>query len=44
MVSPGGRAYRRILSEEAHRPEATMDVLRRALAVTERPAILQAAE
>jgi tRNA-dihydrouridine synthase A len=41
---PGGRAYRRILSEEAHRPEATMDVLRRALAVTERPAILQAAE
>ena len=41
---PGGRVYRRILSEEAHRPGATLDVIRRALAATERPAILQAAE
>ncbi len=41
---PGGRAYRRILSEEAHRPGASIDVLRRALAATERPAVLEAAE
>jgi tRNA-dihydrouridine synthase A len=41
---PGGRAYRRILSEEAHRPGATVDVLHRALAATERPPLLQAAE
>src|SRR5262245_45970271 len=41
---PGGRVYRRILSEEAHRPGATLDVIRRALAATGRPAILQAAE
>ena len=41
---PGGRAYRRILSEEAHRPGATLDVLHRALAATERPPRLQAAE
>ena len=41
---PGGRAYRRILSEEAHRPGATLDVLDRALAATERPPLLQAAE
>jgi tRNA-dihydrouridine synthase A len=41
---PGGRTYRRILSEEAHRPAAGLDVLRRALVATERRAILQAAE
>jgi tRNA-dihydrouridine synthase A len=41
---PGGRVYRRILSEESHRPGATLEVLRRALAATERPALLQAAE
>ena len=41
---PGGRLWRRVLSEEAHRRGAGLDVIDRALACVERPALALAAE
>jgi tRNA-dihydrouridine synthase A len=40
----GGRRFRRIISEEAHRPAAGVEVLERALAATRATRTLQAAE
>ena len=40
----GGRLFRRILSEESHKPGAAADILRLALAVTAQPPSLVAAE
>jgi tRNA-dihydrouridine synthase A len=41
---PGGRLWRRVLSEEASRPGAGLEVVDRALACVERPAFSLAAE
>jgi tRNA-dihydrouridine synthase A len=41
---PGGRLWRRVLSEEASRPGAGLTVIDRALACVERPALSLAAE
>lgn len=36
---PGARAFRRVLSEQAHRPDAGLDVIRQALAAVEPDAV-----
>ncbi|MGQ0697882.1 MAG: tRNA dihydrouridine(20/20a) synthase DusA [Panacagrimonas sp.] len=40
---PGGRAFRRVLSEKAHRPGAGLDVLRHAMSEVERDDLSEAA-
>jgi tRNA-dihydrouridine synthase A len=40
---PGGRAFRRVLSEKAHRPGAGLDVLHQAIAEVERDDLTEAA-